>query len=523
MNIKLQELSLEEKIGQLLVAGFHGKEVSNDIEELIREYHVGNIILFQRNIQDSEQLGELNRNLQTLMEKHNRIPAFISIDQEGGMVARLVTKATHFPGNMALAAGGDYKDAYEFGAAMGQELRNVGVNINFAPVLDINNNPENPVIGVRSYGDSPEKVAEYGKHFFKGLQSEGVIGFGKHFPGHGNTKVDSHLGLPSISSNLEELKKVELVPFIEAINNGIDGIMTAHIIFPEIEKNMVPATLSKTIITGLLREQLGFEGLIVTDSIEMKAIANNYGLEDAVVRALSAGVDLICVSHTKEEQVISFNAIKKAVEEGRLSIQEVDAKVERILSYKEKYDLYNWKNLSGKISDEALEAHGKLASRISENSITLIKDEKELLPIDTEGLITITPVSQVTTIADDELEEINLAKMIHKTIGGEFINYDLKEVNENEIIARAADKKRILFASYNMSLNTSQRSLLDKLIATGKDIILVALRNPYDISGYRDKVSTILCSYEYTRFSVNSVIKILKGEKAAVGKLPVEV
>ena len=523
MSTKLNDLTLEQKIGQLLVVGFHTKVLNEDFEELIKKYHFGNVIVFQRNIENSLQLGELDNSIQTLMEKHNNIPAFIGIDQEGGMVVRLFNKATYFPGNMAVAAGISCVEAYEIGAAIGRELHDVGVNINFAPVLDVNNNPQNPVIGVRSYGDIPEKVAQYGKHFFKGLQSEKILSCGKHFPGHGNTNVDSHLGLSTISSDLLELRKVELVPFVEAINNGIDGIMTTHILFSSLEKNNLPATLSKTVLTGLLKEELGFKGLVVTDCMEMKAITSNFGIEDAAIKALNAGIDLLCISHTKEVQIRAFNAIKRAVETGIISMEVLDSKVEKILYFKEKYDLYNWRKLNGKIHDEELKRHAKLAMAISEKSITLVKDQKGLLPLKSEGLISITPISMAISIADDEIEKANLGKVLAYDIGCKYINYNLKEIDEDGIISKVSNKKTILFGSYNLNLNQSQKSLLDRLIATGKDIVLVALRNPYDISNYKNEISTILCTYEYTKLSVNSVIKVLKGEIAPQGRLPVKV
>jgi beta-N-acetylhexosaminidase len=520
---KLEQLNLHQKIGQLLVIGFPENYVNHSLEEAIKKYHFGNIILFQKNIIDSVQLVKLNKSIQKIMEKYNRIPGFISIDQEGGMVTRLTNKATHFPGNMAIAAGTDYETTYKLGAAMGEELRSVGVNINFAPVLDINNNPENPVIGVRSYGDVPEVVAHYGRNFINGLQSKGVIAFGKHFPGHGNTKVDSHLGLASIDSNLQQLKEVELVPFVSAIDNNIDGIMTAHIMFPELEKDALPATLSRSIITGLLREELGFKGLVITDCMEMNAIAGNYGFEYAVVKALQAGVDLLCISHTRELQIRAFNAIEKAVEDGSLSLQQIDEKVNRILYYKEKYYIYNWMRLSREINQGKLRFHEKLAEAVSENSITLIKDEKSLLPLHGKALICISPVSQGIAHVDDNIEEVNLAEKVHEIIGGDYINYDLKAIKEEEILSKIAGTEVIIFGSYNMSLYSNQKCLFDKIVASGKDIILVALRNPYDVSEYKDKVSTILCSYEYTKLSVKSLIKVLNGEITAVGKLPVKI
>lgn len=522
MKVKIEELSLEQKIGQLIVAGFGTDFVSEDLKELVEQYHIGNIILFQKNIKDAVQLCELNKDVQKLMEKANNIPAFIGVDQEGGMVTRIFNKATVFPGNMAVAAGASFEETHELGAAMGRELKYMGLNMNFAPVMDINNNPLNPVIGVRSYGDIPEKVAKYGKNFFKGLQEEGILSFAKHFPGHGNTNVDSHLGLPTISSSLEEMWKVELVPFIEAINSGIDGIMNAHIVFSNLEHNNLPATLSKNILTGLLREKLNFKGLVITDCLEMKAIISNYGIEEAAVMALKAGADLLCISHTKELQIKAFNAIKNAVLSGILDMEELNKKVERILHFKEKYDIGSWRKYNQEIPFKELEEHGRLVECISQKSITLINNYKGLIPLNHEGIITISPVSLVTSIVDDELEQIDLGKMLHDKIGSEYINYKTNNIDESYILGKAENKNIVIFGAYNMKLDKSQESLLNKLLSERKEIILIALRNPYDISEYRDRISTILCTYEYTKLSMNSLIKVLMGEITPKGNLPVD-
>jgi beta-N-acetylhexosaminidase len=255
MDKKIAAMSLEEKVGQLFQIGFSTPAVSDQIKDMIENYHVGGVIYFSRNLENSAQTAELSNKLQQLaLNSGAELPLFISADQEGGTVTRL-KGATHFPGNMALGAASDQDLTEEVAAATAVELKNLGINVNLAPVLDVNNNPANPVIGVRSFGEDPELVAELGAAYIKGLQSEGVTATAKHFPGHGDTDTDSHLDLPIINHQRSRLDRVELYPFKKAIEVGVDSIMTAHVYFPAIEKeDGIPATLSKSVLTDLLRE-----------------------------------------------------------------------------------------------------------------------------------------------------------------------------------------------------------------------------------------------------------------------------
>src|SRR5690606_667232 len=256
---------------------------------------VGGVILFARNIRDPVQVANLTRSLQQLAQSSGaRIPLFIATDQEGGIVARLRSPAAVMPGAMALGAASSPELAYEAGRSTARQLLAVGINMNFAPVVDVNNNPANPVIGVRSFGEDPELVAELGAAFIRGQQEEGVISTAKHFPGHGDTDTDSHIALPRADHPRVRLDQVELVPFRAAIAAGVDAIMTAHVTFPSIDPTPgLPATLSHRVLTGLLREELGHEGLIVTDAMEMQAITANFGIAEAAVRAVEAVGDMV--------------------------------------------------------------------------------------------------------------------------------------------------------------------------------------------------------------------------------------
>ena len=427
---KVNEMTLKEKLGQLIIAGFDGYEYDEHLRTLIEDYKVGNIILFTRNIKDIHQLSALNRKIYNEILKNTGNSPLISIDQEGGMVTRIMDGATFCPGNMTLTATNNSDNAYIIGKIMGDELTHLGINMNLAPSLDVNNNPDNPVIGVRSYSDNPKVVSEYGNKFIKGLQEKGVIATAKHFPGHGDTNVDSHLGLPMINHTLEELEKVELVPFRSAIENGVDAIMSAHIVFSEIDKSGLPGTLSKTILTDLLRNKLNFKGLIVSDCMQMKAIDDQYTTERGTVMGIKAGLDIACISHSLDKQVGALKALEEAVETGEIDISIIDEKVKRILHYKE----LTRKKLESdflSFSDDEIVNYFKnlnnqeIASKIVDESLTIFKG-KEFVQTGKTLVIAATPFAQ--TIAEDKLDTRNIVDMLRefvKTVDAETL--DLKK------------------------------------------------------------------------------------------------
>lgn len=254
-DVSMMEMTLKQKIGQMMVAGFPAGELSEEMIGLVREYKVGNVILFSHNIESRDQLRVLCDSIQKLVKEETGEYAFITIDQEGGVVRRLPEGSVNIPGAMALAQTGDKENAYEAALLTGQELRELGINFNLAPVLDINNNPDNPVIGVRSFGPNSAIVTEYGCEMVKGYLDSGIMCSVKHFPGHGDTAVDSHLSLPCIGKSYEELEKEELIPFKEAFRRGAPAVTLAHILFPRIEKENLPVTMSETMIQGILRKK----------------------------------------------------------------------------------------------------------------------------------------------------------------------------------------------------------------------------------------------------------------------------
>ena len=326
-------MNLREKVGQLFMLGIHGTEPSKEWRSLFKTYHPGGIILFSRNLEDPEQAAHLTNALQKLAP---RMPLFISIDQEGGRVARLPKGFTSFPGQGALGRAGAATLAYDFAQVTAEELRAIGVNMNLTPVLDVNTNPHNPIIGDRSFGSDPELVETLGLAVIAGLQDNDVLACGKHFPGHGDTAADSHKELPTVSHGIDRLRDIELRPFAHCIGNGLAAVMSAHVCYPALDPKF-PATLSHAIMTDLLRKELHFKGLALTDDLEMHAILDHYGIEDAAVLSLQAGADILLICKDHDRQAAAMDAVYEAVKDGTVHEAAFEHVLLRVLEAKERY------------------------------------------------------------------------------------------------------------------------------------------------------------------------------------------
>src|SRR5690606_18255776 len=367
-----EEINLEQKRG--------GK----NFKEVIEKYHIGGVIYFNwtDNIGtplDAKQVNALSNGLQKIaMKQRMKIPLFNSTDQEGGMVARVTEPATVFPGNMAAGAARSIEYAGKSAEVMARELKSLGINMNLAPVLDVNVNPANPVINVRSFSEDPDLVAKMGVAQVMGFQGQNIVATAKHFPGHGDTDVDSHYGLPIIHHDRETLEKVDLKPFRAAIDAGIDAIMTAHIVVPALDDSGLPATLSKPILTDLLREEMGVDGLIITDSLGMEG-ANVLPPERVPVEAFKAGADILL---NPPDVDLAYNAVLEAVKSGEISQKRLDESVSRILWYKMKRGLFHHPYVDEKAPRIiGNKKHLKTADRIAASSITLLKNENGVLPL----------------------------------------------------------------------------------------------------------------------------------------------
>ena len=320
--------------GQLAIAGFAGHAIPADLKALAREFDLGGVIFFARNIDSPEQVAELSREARELARD---LPLWVSVDQEGGRVARLREPFTRWPPMNTLGRSGDEALAERFARALAAELRAVGISMSYAPVLDVLTNPTNPVIGDRSLAECADDVARLGTVIIRTLQKEGIAASGKHFPGHGDTSVDSHFELPLIEHSPERLEAVELVPFKAAIAAGVASIMTAHILIPALDADR-PATLSPAIVDGILKQRLGYQGLVLSDDLEMKAISGRYGMSEATVMAIAAGCDAVLMCGDEQgKQAAALEAVIRAVEDGSLSFKRADDALARQRRVKERF------------------------------------------------------------------------------------------------------------------------------------------------------------------------------------------
>lgn len=334
---QIKEMSIEEKIGQMVTVGIDGPILDDNSRKLVEEHYVGGVIIFGRNVESPNQLLNLLNSLKDANSK-NTIPLFISVDEEGGRVSRMPKEINKLPTNRKIGQINNKEFSYKIGTILAEELRMFGFNMDFAPVLDIDSNPKNPVIGDRAFGADSAIVSELGVQTMKGIQSGGVISVVKHFPGHGDTSVDSHIGLPTIDHDLERLKSFELVPFKKAIENDADAIMVAHILLNKIDPDY-PSSLSRIIITDILRKELGFEGVVISDDMTMGAIVENYEIGDATIKAIDAGTDIVLVAHGFENSLAVINSIKEALANRTITEERLNESVYRILKLKEKYNL----------------------------------------------------------------------------------------------------------------------------------------------------------------------------------------
>jgi beta-N-acetylhexosaminidase len=534
----MKKLSLREKIGQLMVFGFipsSPTEATKEIKEMISDHHVGGIILFGRNIGAPEEILQLTTELQREAKQagHDH-PLFFCIDQENGIVRRLGEGTTVFPGAMLLGATHHPEHAYTIGLATGKELKAMGINWNLAPTVDVNNNPHNPVIGVRSFGENPVHVAAFGKASMKGMQAAGVITTIKHFPGHGDTDLDSHLEMPIIPHDLKRLDEIELVPFRECLAEGADTVMSAHVYFPALEKKEgVPATISKAVMAGLLRETLGYQGVVTTDCMEMKAIADTVGTAQGAIEALKAGIDLIMISHRHDVQRATINAIVRAVETGEIDEATIDKAYERVQKLKSKY--LTWDDIP--LKSERVQVpevvgcveHQRQAEEIIRKGITIVKNKENILPLaasESHRVLVIYPTNSYLTLVEDQRYSTNafgeMIQEVHPSAETELLPSDPTEEEIVKVLQRAESFDTFIIGTLTASNSPQQLQLIKGLHQTGKHVVVVAMRSPYDLA-YLPEVSAYIATYEFTAPTLRITARALYGLETVTGQLPVTI
>lgn len=532
MDNHTDSMTQEEQIGQVLMVGFLGNTPSQEIIDLIQRYHVGSILLFSRNVCDARQVLELTQSLQMIAkEAGQRYPLLIAIDQENGIVQRLGEAVTIFPGNMALGAIGTEEMAYKVASATGQELKALGINMNLAPVVDINNNPANPVIGVRSFGEDPQQVARLGAAMVNGYHAAGILSCLKHFPGHGDIAVDSHQALPIIPYTLEWLDAMELVPFRRGFEAAAESVMIAHVAFPALtERDSLPATLSPAIVQGLLRERLGFNGVILSDCMEMKAISETFGTERGAVMALQAGIDLVLVSHHYARQRGSIEAIQAAAQSHELSVQLVRQAAEHVLNLKAHY--LSWNDLPTERTVPTIigsEKHVQLQSQAYELSTTLVRNEEALLPLHLkpgERIMVLSPQRNTMTMVEDRYYSDDLLadilRQYHSAV--EIVPVAPGPIEDacEQVLQTTSESDIFIVTTVNAHLDEQQAVLVRRLVSSERRIIVMAVRNPYDLQAF-PQLRTYLVTYEYTRPALVAAVRVLFGEQQAQGHLPVSI
>jgi beta-N-acetylhexosaminidase len=535
----LRRMTLEEKVGQLFTTRVYGEtagttessavemnrsflDVDNAAQAVAR-YHLGGFVYFAYagNTRAPDQVAELSNGIQRVArDQRSGVPLLLSVDQEQGAVVRLGPPATQFPGNMALAAGRDVAAAGTAAAITGQELRAVGINQDFAPVADVNVNPANPVIGVRSFGEDPELAARLVAAQVSAYQNAGLAATLKHFPGHGDTAVDSHSGLPVISHTRAELEQIDLPPFRAGIAAGVDAIMTAHIVVPTLDPSGDPATLSRPIMTGLLREQLGFDGLVVTDSLGMAGVRAKYGDDRVPVLALKAGVDMLVNPPVMR---VAWDAVVAAVRGGELTEERLDQSVARVLRLKWRRGIVRSPYVDTAAVPRVVGTpeHLAIAQRLTDRTTTLLRDDANALPFAPDARVLVTgwddPAAPTTTAAlGRALTERGRAVDVLST----GVQPTPQRIAAAVAAARTHDVTVVV--TNRATSDQGQLALVRALLTSGARVVAVAVRDPYDATGF-PQVPTYLATYVFNDVAMTSLASVLTGEIQPAGQLPVTI
>lgn len=550
LEAMLSGMSLRDKVAQMMVASFRvwqevppeGEDMPEEeppkenitrlndaIRDMVSRNHFGGILLYGQNIVDAEQTLRLIVDYQATNQAGGGLPQIVFMDQEGGSVNR-IPYATQGIGNMALGATGDPENARTTAAMLAEEMRLLGIQADFAPVVDVNNNPLNPVIGIRSFSEDPRTVAAFGQAYIQGLHDAGTLSAAKHFPGHGDTDTDSHTGAPVINKTYEELKACELIPYKAAIDAGVDMIMTAHIQYPQIEKGTytsistgepvyLPATMSRTILTDILRGDMGFDGVVVTDALDMSAIADHFAVEDTVKLTINAGVDLLILPPVTDTNLFRLtqtyvDTAVKLAESGEIDEKRIDESVLRILKLKQKYgilDLTDFAVTEDKIAAAqagvGAAAHREAEWRMAEKALTVYKNENNAFPLDVkagERTLILFADSCASRAGTGELARQMLEERRALPEGAEIIVMTSTRDNEDECIQAAVDADHVILVHrvYNLACldpatdDGFSSATFDKIIPAvhdaGGTVIVVSCQLPYDATRFPDADAVLL-------------------------------
>lgn len=570
----IKKMSTEEKIGQMItvdIQNWNGEALTimeDEISEIISKNAVGGVILFEENLQNEQQIVNLTTALQSSAKKSkNGIPLFISTDQEGGEVVRLKT-GTSLSGNMSLGAINNGADAKKAGSIIGAELSALGINVDYAPSLDVNSNPENPIIGLRSFSSNPQIVSNLGVQMIKGIQEKNVIASAKHFPGHGDTSTDSHTSLPTVNKTMEQLKKCELIPFENAVKNSVDMIMTAHIQFPQIETNTVkseltqdeivlPATLSKTFVTDLLRNKMGYNGVVTTDAMNMEAISSNFGMAQACILAINAGVDelLMPVSLTNADSGVELASlignIKSAVVNGVIKEETINSAVKRILTLKEKRGILDYSAPNAENAQAVVGSveHHEIEDDIATKAITVLKNDNNVLPFkptENQKVVLVAAYSNETPACEYAISKLisknaipNVEYEVHYYGGGSTPDQIISAISQADYVIALSEVNDISELSPTSTTTAVTKQIINYTKENNIKCAIISVGKPYDTANYTDAPALLVAygcngmdysdtdgsqpaTYTYGP-NIIAGIEVAFGYKNPYGMLPVDV
>lgn len=516
------DAKVKHMIGQMIIAGFPSPRLDDQVRRLVEDFQVGNFALFARNLLTTEQICALTAELHQYVYEKNGLAAFIACDQEGGVVSRVGVGTALFPGAMAMTASA-CADPYRTGKNCSAALSALGIRGNFGPVLDVNIQPMNPIIGTRAYADNTADVIKYGVDMVRGMTEGGTMTAVKHFPGHGNTSSDSHLELPRNGCDPETLRRVEFAPFKEAFDAGADALMTCHVLFEQIDPEH-PATLSKKIMTDLLRREMGFTGVALTDCMAMQAIQRTYGIGPGAVLAVNAGCDILCFSHTYESVAQAVTAIYEAVENGTISVERIQESYDRIVAMKKKYGVLTPPVIDVEHAKRVMQDPEVLAFNRQQSR------ESMLLQYDNGGLAAMrsgkrvryfAPESIAVTGAEDaERAPTRLSELAVQRFGGESVVYPMSEFDDATAAAIADPEYDVaVLALYNARLRPSQQAILRALEADGRPLVVLLMGAAYDVPLVK-RADALVVAHEYTWLAATSLLDVLKTGEFK-GRLPV--
>lgn len=493
-------LTLKQKLFQMFIMGFSGLKIGFDNENIKKaiEMGLGGVIFFAKNIYSDDQVKDLTAKF----NMYANIPLFISIDQEGGLVERTIFKKEKidYLSPMALATTKNLDDIKLHTEIMAKELNYLGFNMNFAPVLDVNTNRKNPIIGVRAFSSNTDEVVKYSQIVYKTLSSYNILPVGKHFPGHGEAWIDSHLDMPEIDISFEKLEKIHIAPFKKAIDNNVAALMVAHVYYQAFDDNKIPASLSENVINNYLKSKLNYEGLVISDDMDMGGITQHFNRLESCIKGINAGLDMFILRDSMDENLNLIDELENAVNLGLIQESRINNAVEKILKYKYQYKLFEKANYSQ--IDYAKE-QSKI-DQIAINSCCLLK-HGNLLPLKPDNIVILSPdKSEIFNYSNDKAKVSDYAP--YKTCKEIIFPLNPDDANIEKLLLKIKDASAIVFVSYNAILNPNQKKLYSMI---NKPKILIVSGIPYDTDELLD-ADSVLLSYGYKKPNIKAIVNALQ-------------